>query len=40
MLETSIQMVLHSQTHNVLKVGVVDVCVDSEKALEYHLNRG
>ena len=38
MLETSVQVRLSSQEHNVLEVGVVDVRVHSEKSFENYFD--
>ena len=38
MLEASVEMCLCRQKHNVLEMGVIDVCVDSKKSLEDDLD--
>ena len=38
MLEARIEMVLGSQIHNVLEMGMVNMRIHSEKSFEYHLN--
>ena len=38
MLEASVEMCLCRQKHNVLEMGVIDVCVDSEQSLEDDLD--
>ena len=35
-LETSVQVGLGTQQHDVLEMGMVDVCVDTEKSFEYY----
>lgn len=37
-LETGVQVGLCTQKHDVLEVGVVDVCIDTEQPLEDHLD--
>lgn len=38
MLEAGVEVVLQTQSHDVLKMRVVDVSVHSEQSFEYHLD--
>ena len=38
MLETCVQMCFSTQEHDVLEMGVIDMCINSKKSLEDDLN--